>query len=92
MAGDLEGHASIKRKITNCEAHVNQRSHNPGGGGGQDETYENTLGGRQVRERKRSQGDWSMIADVHVLSYPEPILSLDMTEYDQGGATTSVET
>jgi len=45
-----------------------------------------------VWERENSQGDWSVITDVHVLGYPEPVFSLDVAEYDQRGATTSVET
>ena len=32
-----------------------------------------------------------MIADVHVLSYSEPVLSLNMTEYDERSTAAAVE-
>jgi len=70
--------------------HVNQRLHNTGGSGGQAETYENE--GEQVGERENSQGDWSVITDVHVLGYPESVLPLNMAKYDQRSTATSVET
>ena len=30
-----------------------------------------------------------MVVDVHVLGYPKPVLSLNVTEYDKGSAATA---
>ena len=38
------------------------------------------------------QGCWSVVTDVHILGHPEPVLSLNMTQYEQGSAATAVET
>ena len=42
--------------------------------------------------RKNPQRDWCMVVNVHVLSYSKPVLSLNVTKYDEGSTATAVET
>lgn len=55
---------------------------------GQVETCENRTKG----ELKNPQGYWSVVVDVHILSYPKAVLSLNRTKYDQGSTAAAVET
>ena len=48
--------------------------------------------GNRYERTMNSQGDGSVVSDVHILSHSEPILTLDVAEYDKGGAATTVET
>lgn len=70
---------------------VNQGWRNPRGDGEQVKTLRTGRKGNGWERERNLQGDWGMIADVHVLGYSEPILSLNMTKYEQGGTATAVK-